>query len=203
MKPFISAITILTSFSSQRLLTVLKSLSHKKTSTTGASEARILIFALYKKEASRVEQMLRRQGYSVGALHGDMSQSARIETLDRFKTGTTGLMVATDVAARGLDIPNVGAVINYTFPLTIEDYIHRIGRTGRGGKSGRSITFFTGDGHERSLAGELGRVLREGGFDYSGLKKFPMSIKKKEHSAYGAFFRDDIPVPKGPTKIVF
>jgi ATP-dependent RNA helicase DBP3 len=203
LEPYISAITILTSFSSQRLLTVLKSLSHKKTSATGASEARILIFALYKKEASRVEQMLRRQGYSVGALHGDMSQSTRIETLDRFKNGTTGLMVATDVAARGLDIPNVGAVINYTFPLTIEDYIHRIGRTGRGGKSGRSITFFTGDGHERALAGELGRVLREGGFDYSGLKKFPMSIKKKEHSAYGAFFRDDIPVPKGPTKIVF
>lgn len=203
MEPFISAITILTSFYSQRLLTVLKSLSHKKTSTTGASEARILVFALYKKEASRVEQMLRRQGYSVGALHGDMSQSTRIETLDRFKNGTTGLMVATDVAARGLDIPNVGAVINYTFPLTIEDYIHRIGRTGRGGKSGRSITFFTGDGHEKALAGELGRVLREGGFDYSGLKKFPMSIKKKEHSAYGAFFRDDIPVPKGPTKIVF
>lgn len=203
MEPFISSITILTSVSSQRLLTVLKSLSHKKTSTTGASEARILIFALYKKEASRVEQMLRRQGYSVGALHGDMSQSTRIETLERFKNGTTGLMVATDVAARGLDIPNVGAVINYTFPLTIEDYIHRIGRTGRGGKSGRSITFFTGDGHERALAGELGRVLREGGFDYSGLKKFPMSIRKKEHSAYGAFFRDDIPVPKGPTKIVF
>ena len=193
----------LTTFSSQRLLTVLKSLSHKKSSTTGASEARILVFALYKKEASRVEQMLRRHGYSVGALHGDMSQSARIETLENFKNGTTGLMVATDVAARGLDIPNVGAVINYTFPLTIEDYIHRIGRTGRGGKSGRSITFFTGDGHERSLAGEFARVLREGGFENEGLKKFPMSIKKREHSAYGAFFRDDIAVPKGPTKIVF
>ncbi|KAF8807177.1 DEAD-domain-containing protein [Phlegmacium glaucopus] len=187
----------------QRLVTVLKSLSHKKTSTTGASDARILVFALYKKEAARVEQMLRRQGYSVEALHGDMSQSARIETLDNFKNGKTGLMVATDVAARGLDIPNVGAVINYTFPLTIEDYIHRIGRTGRGGKSGKSITFFTGDGHERSLAGEFARVLREGGFDYEGLKKFPMTIKKREHSAYGAFFRDDIPVPKGPTKIVF
>lgn len=178
-------------------------MSHKKITTSGASEARILVFALYKKEASRVEQMLRRQGYSVGALHGDMPQSARIETLDKFKNGTTGLMVATDVAARGLDIPNVGMVINYTFPLTIEDYIHRIGRTGRGGKSGRSITFFTGDGHERSLAGELARVLREGGFEYESLKKFPMTIKKKEHSVYGAFFRDDIPVPKGPTKIVF
>ena len=90
----------------------------------------MLVFALYKKEASRVEQMLKRQGYSVGALHGDMSQTARMETLENFKNGTTGLMVATDVAARGLDIPNVGTVINYTFPLTIEDYIHRIGRTG-------------------------------------------------------------------------
>jgi len=110
-------------------LNVLKSLSHKK-KTTSAEESRVLVFALYKKEASRVEQMLRNQGYSVGALHGDMSQNTRLEALDNFKTGKTGLMVATDVAARGLDIPNVSAVINYTFPLTIEDYIHRIGRTG-------------------------------------------------------------------------
>ncbi|KAG6878335.1 hypothetical protein C0993_008513 [Termitomyces sp. T159_Od127] len=186
-----------------RLLAVLRSLSHKKTSTTGATESRILVFALYKKEASRVEEMLRRQGYSVGALHGDMTQNARMEALERFKNGTTGLMVATDVAARGLDIPNVSAVINYTFPLTIEDYIHRIGRTGRGGRSGKSVTFFTGDAHEKSLAGEFARVLREGGFDYDALKKFPMTIKKKEHSVYGAFYRDDIPMPKGPTKIVF
>ncbi|KAG6849796.1 hypothetical protein H0H93_005046 [Arthromyces matolae] len=184
-----------------RLLAALRSLSHKK--TTGPTDTRILVFALYKKEASRVEDMLRRQGYSVGALHGDMTQNARMEALERFKNGTTGLMVATDVAARGLDIPNVSAVINYTFPLTIEDYIHRIGRTGRGGKSGKAITFFTGDAHERSLAGEFARVLREGGFDYDALKKFPMTIKKKEHSAYGAFYRDDIPMPKGPTKIVF
>ncbi|KAG6890999.1 hypothetical protein C0992_011276 [Termitomyces sp. T32_za158] len=186
-----------------RLLAVLRSLSHKKTSTTGATESRILVFALYKKEASRVEEMLRRQGYSVGALHGDMTQNARMEALEKFKNGTTGLMVATDVAARGLDIPNVSAVINYTFPLTIEDYIHRIGRTGRGGRNGKSVTFFTGDAHEKSLAGEFARVLREGGFNYDALKKFPMSIKKKEHGAYGAFYRDDIPMPKGPTKIVF
>lgn len=115
---------------SSRLAKTLKALSHKKTSTKGSSEARILIFALYKKEASRVESTLRQHGYSVGALHGDLSQSARMDALDKFRTGETGLLVATDVAARGLDIPNVGAVINYTFPLTIEDYIHRIGRTG-------------------------------------------------------------------------
>jgi ATP-dependent RNA helicase DBP3 len=75
--------------------------------------------------------------------------------------------------------------------------------TGRGGKSGKSITFFTGDNHERSLAGEFAKVLRDGGFDYEALKKFPMTIKKREHSVYGAFYRDDIPAPSGPTKIVF
>ncbi|XP_006454813.1 hypothetical protein AGABI2DRAFT_182780 [Agaricus bisporus var. bisporus H97] len=177
--------------------------SKDKTAKGGSNNSRILVFALYKKEASRVEEMLQRQGYTVCALHGDMSQTARMEMLESFKNGQTNLMVATDVAARGLDIPNVSSVINYTFPLTIEDYIHRIGRTGRGDKSGQSITFFTGDNHERSLAGEFAKVLREGGFDYEALKKFPMTIKKKEHSVYGAFYRDDIPTPSGPTKIVF
>ena len=101
-----------------------------KKQKAGSEDTRILIFALYRKEATRVEGMLRTNGFSVGGLHGDMSQSARMEALQNFKTGKTGLLVATDVAARGLDIPNVAAVINYTFPLTIEDYIHRIGRTG-------------------------------------------------------------------------
>ncbi|OBZ79116.1 ATP-dependent RNA helicase DBP3 [Grifola frondosa] len=187
-----------------RLLGLLRTLSHKKSSGAGSPEdSRILVFVLYKKEATRVEGMLRSKGYTVGGLHGDLSQSARMEALQNFKTGVTGLLVATDVAARGLDIPNVAAVINYSFPLTIEDYIHRIGRTGRGGKSGKSITFFTGDNHERALAGELARVLRESGFEAEGLKKFPMTIKKKTHSAYGAFFRDDIPTPSGPIKITF
>lgn len=113
---------------SSRLLKHLRALGHKKASTD--TDSRILVFALYKAEASRVEGMLRREGYSVGALHGDLSQNNRLQALEEFKSGKTGLLVATDVAARGLDIPNVGAVINYTFPLTIEDYIHRIGRTG-------------------------------------------------------------------------
>lgn len=77
-----------------------------------------------------MEQMLRYKAFSVGGLHGDMSQNARMDALQKFKNGETPVLVATDVAARGLDIPNVAAVINYTFPLTIEDYIHRIGRTG-------------------------------------------------------------------------
>lgn len=90
----------------------------------------MLVFVLYKKEAVRVESSIRRQGYSVAGLHGDLSQPQRIAALNGFKDGKTQLLVATDVAARGLDIPNVQAVINYSFPLTVEDYIHRIGRTG-------------------------------------------------------------------------
>ena len=74
---------------------------------------------------------------------------------------------------------------------------------GRGRKSGQSITFFTGENHERSLAGELARVVRESGFDIEPLKKFPMTIKKKTHGVYGAFYRDDVEVPSAPTKIVF
>ena len=88
--------------------------------------------------------MLKSKGFSVMGLHGDMSQSARMDALQRFKSGASTLLVATDVAARGLDIPNVAAVINYTFPLTIEDYIHRIGRTGRAGRTGTAFAFVTG-----------------------------------------------------------
>jgi superfamily II DNA/RNA helicase len=78
-----------------------------------------------------VESSIRRQGYSVTGLHGDLSQQQRFSSLNCFKEGKTQVLVATDVASRGLDIPNVQAVINYSFPLTIEDYVHRIGRTGR------------------------------------------------------------------------
>ncbi|MPW73513.1 hypothetical protein CPI04_09000 [Moraxella catarrhalis] len=82
--------------------------------------SRILIFALYKKEASRIESTLKYHKFSVGAIHGDLGQDQRMRALQAFKTGETPLLVATDVAARGLDIPNVECVLNMTFPLTIE-----------------------------------------------------------------------------------
>ncbi|KAI0297542.1 P-loop containing nucleoside triphosphate hydrolase protein [Multifurca ochricompacta] len=215
----------------QRLLAHLRKLVPKKKG--GGPPARILVFVLYKKEATRVENTLRRAGYTVGALHGDMTQPARLDALQQFRDGITRLLVATDVAARGLDIPDVGCVLNYSFPLTVEDYIHRIGRTGgcsflvsqcgrarvlsvvyaneiangvigRGGKSGRSITFFTGSNHERGLAGELARVLRDSGVDVTPLSsKFSMSIKKKTHGVYGVFFREDVDMTAVPKKIVF
>lgn len=86
-----------------------------------ASPTRILVFALYKKEAQRIENTLSRS-FSVAGLHGDLSQDARFKALDRFKRGEVNILVATDVAARGLDIPDVGLVLNVTFPLTTGGY---------------------------------------------------------------------------------
>ncbi|CCA73901.1 related to DBP3-Putative RNA helicase required for pre-rRNA processing [Serendipita indica DSM 11827] len=187
-----------------KLLKILKQVQ-KKSITPGSDESRTLVFVLYKNEAPRVEQLLRGQGYSVCVLHGNVSQDARLKALNDFKTGKVGVLIATDVAARGLDIPNVGTVINYTFPLTVEDYVHRIGRTGRGGREGKSVTFFTGEKHEKALAGELAKVVRESGFDAAaeGLRqRFDMTIKKKTHNVYGAHFKEIDSTVKG-TKIVF
>jgi ATP-dependent RNA helicase DBP3 len=112
---------------------------------------RILVFCLYKKEATRVEQFIRQKGFRVVGIHGDLSQEQRTRSLDAFKKGQTPILVATDVAARGLDIPAVKLVINCTFPLTVEDYVHRIGRTGRAGKDGLAITLFTE--HDKAQSG--------------------------------------------------
>ena len=112
---------------------------------------RILVFCLYKKEATRVEGFLRSKGLKVAGIHGDLSQVQRTTSLDAFKLGKVPLLVATDVAARGLDIPAVKMVINVTFPLTVEDYVHRIGRTGRAGANGIAITLFTE--HDKALSG--------------------------------------------------
>merc|ERR1712212_492982 len=84
---------------------------------------RILIFVLYKKEAARIESSLSNKGWRVGSIHGDKSQEGRTQAVEQFKSGTVPLLVAADVAARGLDIPGVDFVINYSFPLTIEDYV--------------------------------------------------------------------------------
>ena len=94
----------------------------------GANNARILIFCLYKKEAMRIEGYLHSKGLRVAGIHGDLNQVKRMQSLEAFKTGACPLLVATDVAARGLDIPAVKLVLNVTFPLTVEDYVHRIGR---------------------------------------------------------------------------
>jgi len=166
----------------RRLETLLKDY-HKSRSN------RILIFALYKKEAARLEEMLTRKGWKAQAIHGDKNQYARTDALSSFKDGSIPLLIATDVAARGLDIPDVEYVINYTFPLTIEDYVHRIGRTGRAGKLGTSHTFFTI--HDKAHSGALVNVLREANQKIpEDLTKFGTHVKKKEHGLYGAHFKE-------------
>ncbi|XP_052170285.1 DEAD-box ATP-dependent RNA helicase 5 isoform X2 [Diospyros lotus] len=163
---------------------------------------RVLVFVLYKKEAARVENMLQRRGWKAVSIHGDKAQSERTKALSLFKEGSCPLMVATDVAARGLDIPDVEVVINYSFPLTTEDYVHRIGRTGRAGKKGVAHTFFTKE--NKGLAGELVNVLREAGQVVPAtLLNFGTHVKKKESKLYGAHFREiDANAPKA-TKITF
>jgi len=150
---------------------------------------RVLVFVLYKKEAVRVEQKLIRWGWQAGSIHGDKSQFDRTKALSKFKDGSCPLLIATDVAARGLDIPDVEYVINFTFPLTIEDYIHRIGRTGRAGKTGTAHTLFTDN--DKAHAGELANVLRLAGLPVpEALKGYGVAVKKKVHKNYGAFFKE-------------
>lgn len=163
---------------------------------------RIIIFVLYKKEAPRVESLLKRKGWKAAAIHGDISQAQRTAAVEAFKAGTCPLLIATDVAARGLDIPDVEVVINYSFPLTIEDYVHRIGRTGRAGKTGTAVTFFVG-ANDKPRAGELINVLREAKQSVPEvLLSFGTTVKKKEHKLYGAHFKD-MDLSKKATKITF
>ena len=107
-----------------------------------AAEAKqVIIFTKTKITASRLSRSLEREGIAADAIHGDKTQQERIKALDAFKAGTCTALVATDVAARGLDITELPMVINYEIPSAPEDYVHRIGRTGRAGASGIAISF--------------------------------------------------------------
>src|SRR3982751_730383 len=99
-----------------------------------------LVFCNRKRDVATLHTALKKQGFNAGALHGDMSQPARMETLDKFKQGEIQILVASDVAARGLDIVDMSHVFNFDVPYSPEDYVHRIGRTGRAGKTGHSFT---------------------------------------------------------------
>jgi len=102
---------------------------------------KVLIFADTKRGVSRICRDLRRAGVPADEIHGDKSQNYRIKALEAFRNRKIKVLVATDVAARGLDIANVSHVINFQAPKDIESYIHRIGRTGRAGATGKALTF--------------------------------------------------------------
>ena len=101
----------------------------------------VIVFANRRDQCRRLQEKLNKKGFSVGLLSGDVPQGKRVRTLDDFKSGKLKVLVATDVAGRGIHIDGISHVVNYTLPEESEDYVHRIGRTGRAGKSGTSISF--------------------------------------------------------------
>lgn len=122
-------------------------------------DALTLVFVEKKFDADNLDRYLSSVGYSVASIHGDRGQREREQALALFKNGRCNILVATDVASRGLDIPNVKAVVQYDLPTNIDDYVHRIGRTGRAGKEGTAISFFNGKNH--NVADDLVTLLEE------------------------------------------
>jgi ATP-dependent RNA helicase RhlE len=119
---------------------------------------RAIVFTRTKHRANRVSRELERAGIDAAAIHGNKSQAARERALDGFRSGRTRVLVATDIAARGIDVDGISHVINFDLPDVPESYVHRIGRAGRAGARGSAISFCDGD--ERSLLADVERVLR-------------------------------------------
>jgi len=111
-----------------------------------------IIFCNRKREVATLHRSLVRHGFSAQALHGDMDQPARMAALEQFRKGEVTLLVASDVAARGLDIPDVSHIYNFDVPHHADDYVHRIGRTGRAGRSGTAITIVAGGDDAKAVA---------------------------------------------------
>src|SRR5690606_31162522 len=109
------------------------------------SRRQTLVFSRTKHGADKLVRVLQRAGLKAAAIHGNQSQGARTKALDDFKSGRVTTLVATDIAARGLDIDQLPAVINFELPMVAEDYVHRIGRTGRAGADGKAISLVSHD----------------------------------------------------------
>ncbi|ADW72120.1 MULTISPECIES: DEAD/DEAH family ATP-dependent RNA helicase [Rahnella] len=117
-----------------------------------------IIFVRTKNATLEVAEALERSGYSSAALNGDMNQALREQTLERLKDGRLDILIATDVAARGLDVERISLVVNYDIPMDSESYVHRIGRTGRAGRAGRALLFV--ENRERRLLRNIERTMK-------------------------------------------
>jgi ATP-dependent RNA helicase RhlE len=143
-----------------------------------------LVFMRTKQGCSRLTRELQRAGIQADAIHGDKSQLERIKALDAFKAGETHALIATDVAARGLDVDDLPYVINYELPHTPEDYVHRIGRTGRAGKLGNAISLVSA--HEVGYLVDIEKLIKRPieqvevvGFEPEAEYEYPPGNKKK------------------------
>ena len=117
----------------------------------------ILVFVKTKRGADKIVKRLKYDGHLADAIHGNLRQSKRDRVINNFRNGKSRILIATDVAARGLDIPLIKHVINYDLPQVPEDYIHRVGRTGRAGKEGSSLTFITPN--DRSMWNSIKKLI--------------------------------------------
>ncbi len=158
----------------------------------------ILVFVKTKHGADKIVKRLKYDGHSADAIHGNLRQSKRERVINNFRNGKSRILIATDVAARGLDIPLIEHVINYDLPQVPEDYIHRIGRTGRAGKEGSALTFLTPS--DRLMWNSINRLIdpnfkisREGQSRNSkGEKRFKARFnKKKKFKDKKKFFKKD------------
>jgi len=158
-------------------------------------QGRILVFAVYKRSCEWLCNSLRQDGWSAASMHGDKSQDQRDRALRDFKSGACPILVATDVAARGLDVKDIRFVINFEMPVNIEDYVHRVGRTGRGGATGVAVTLFTQEdstkpGHAQGLVKILEEAKQQVPNDLKALaQRAPGKRKRveKETDTYRAF----------------
>jgi ATP-dependent RNA helicase RhlE len=132
----------------------------------------VLVFSRTKHGADRIARRLEKSGIKTGTIHSNRSQNQRLRALKDFKSGAVRVLVATDIAARGIDVDGISHVVNYDFPMHPEDYVHRIGRTGRAHAIGDAISFITPEDYAalRSLERFIGRGIvrkRAEGFDYN------------------------------------
>jgi superfamily II DNA/RNA helicase len=147
-----------------------------------------LIFCNRKRDVTILYRSLERHGFNVGSLHGDMPQNRRTETLELFKSGQLSLLVCSDVAARGLDIAGLSHVFNFDVPISAEDYVHRIGRTGRAGRSGCAFMLATGEDHKqvasitRLIKREIPRIAPE---DLEGFEGVTEEIERPSGEGEG------------------
>ncbi|MCF7852189.1 MAG: DEAD/DEAH box helicase [Simkaniaceae bacterium] len=161
-----------------------------------------LVFTRTKHGANRLTEQLEKNGINAAAIHGNKSQTARVKALSSFKNGTLRILVATDIAARGLDIDQLPHVVNFELPTVAEDYVHRIGRTGRAGNEGKALSLVCIDEHqllkniEQLIKCELPKVIVPGYAPDPSIKEQP--IQKRSFSS-PRFQRKDQKTPSRPS----
>lgn len=139
----------------------------------------MLFFCSTKKRVDFVTEKLRLEGWPALSLHGERAQSEREWVINEFKSGNAPFLIATDVAARGLDISDIAIVINYDMPVDLETYVHRIGRTGRAGKIGRSISFITPENSQ--LTPQLVKLLKDAKQEVpEAMQKLASAVEQKK-----------------------